>query len=397
MSAPLGELAVAAGLVEPRRLESVLRLLERWRAAGDVRRLGEVLVESLRLPVERVRGLLGAQGLELLACALCRARYGAFGQVAGSPCPRCERPLALAPADAALSTEDTLADASPAAQAQLQALRQRTPRLGPYEVRGEVGRGAMGVIYKAWDPRRARVVALKLLLRPESAGAADHERFRREARAVAALRHPHIVPALGLEEAEGFACIAMDYVPGVTLDLLLGHGALPLPRVVWVVAKIARALDHAHRAGLVHRDVKPGNVLVARDGTPYLFDFGVAKDAGESQSLTADGVALGSLGYMAPEYLLEGPAALGPAYDVYGLGVTLYLVAAGRHPLGDPRAPDFPERVISAEPAPVSTLAPGLPPALAAVIDRAVQKRPEERPPSAAAFADALEAWLATL
>ncbi|MBX3472727.1 MAG: serine/threonine protein kinase [Planctomycetes bacterium] len=390
---PLGQLALQARLVDERRLDGLLRGQARRRAEGDVRWLGDLLRDSMRVAPAQLRPLLRRQGLELLACARCRARFGAVGRPdAPRTCLRCGAPLARAPEDAPLGTEDTLDDGTPEGRALLEAHRRRAPPFGPFLLLGELGRGGMGVIYKAWDPRAGLPVALKLVQRPAAASFQDQARFRREARAIAALRHEHIVASRGLEEADGFSCIVMDYVAGVTLDLLLAHGAVDRARATQICARVARALDHAHQAGIVHRDVKPQNVLVARDGRPYLFDFGVAKMGDQSSSLTSEGVALGSLGFMAPEYLLGGSAAVGPACDVYALGVTLFLaVTGGRHPIGDPAAHDFVVRAIEQRAAPALSVAPDLPPALARALDRALAREPADRHPTAAALADDLE------
>src|SRR5258706_9278121 len=214
--------------------------------------------------------------------------------------------------------------------------RQRNPRLGRSEILGEVGRGAMGVIYKAWEADLHRYVALKFLRPgPDGISAEDKERFRREARSVARLRHDNIVQAHAIDEVNGLVFMSMDFVPGVSMELLAKRGALTQEQVVGAGAKVARALHYAHESGIVHRDVKPGNVVIDKSGMPFLVDFGIAKNRSESTSLTTEGEILGSLAYMAPEYITKGNAALDRRCDVYGLGVAMYEALTGKLPFGE--------------------------------------------------------------
>ena len=399
MSAPrLGELALAAGLVEPKRLEALLQVQRQRAERGDFRRLGQLLDESLRVPRGKVRELLRQQGVQIVRCELCGARFSALAFQGGRPCLRCGRRLAPTPDLDPLAVEDTIADPGPQGDALVLAWRARNPRFGRYELLGEVGRGGMGVIFKAWDPQHGRCVALKFLQRTEGMQYEDVERFRREAKTVAGLRHEAIVPAYGLEEAGDVLCMVMEYVPGVPLDVLVRRGALTPFQVVQMCARVARALHHAHTLGLTHRDVKPGNIVVAHDGRPFLLDFGVAKDKGESVSLTLEGEVLGSLAYMAPEYLTLGVSAIGPQCDVYGLGVVLYEASTGgKHPYGEGTDEELVVRIVREPPTPVAQQNPNVPPALARVIDRAVAKDRAQRHPTAEALAQDLEGWLAAV
>jgi serine/threonine protein kinase len=393
----LGELLLAAGVADAARVDAAIKGQQRAAAQGDFRRLGELVVEWLRLPVPVVRGLLRQQGLELVRCELCEARFAAILPFQGlRPCLRCARRLGVAPEDGPLATEDLVAD--PGAETAIAAWRStRNRRFLRYELLGEVGRGGMGVIHKAWDAQHQRNVALKFLTGAASLTPEDVRRFRREARSIAALRHEHILKAYGVEEAGDITALVLEHVPGVTLDVLVEKGVLGPRNVVTVCAKVARALHHAHKAGVVHRDVKPGNVVVTPDGRPYLIDFGIAKAGAESQSLTLEGEVVGSLAYMAPEYLTRGAEGVSPRCDVYSLGVVLYeLLTGGKHPFGDGDDQQLMMKLLKESPVPVATASPTLPPTLGAIIDRAIRKDPAHRHPTAEALAQDLEAFAAS-
>jgi serine/threonine protein kinase len=252
-----------------------------------------------------------------------------------------------------------------------------------------VGVGGMAVVYRARDERLGRVVALKLLIGDESL----RSRFVREARAVAAVDHPHIIPVYAAGEVDSLQYIAMRFVPGDTLQgVLRADGGLPPRRAAAFISPIASALDAAHAAGLVHRDVKPGNVLVdARRGGPehpYLTDFGIARAMMSAGTLTVAGQFLGTPEYAAPEQI-NGEPVDGRA-DQYALGCVAYELLAGRVPFRR----DSPWSVLYAhlnEPPPsVTQTRKDLPAGVPAVLSRALAKSPVERYPSCGDFADAL-------
>ena len=266
-------------------------------------------------------------------------------------------------------------------------------QVGPYRVLGELGRGGMGVVYRAHDPGLDRVVALKLLPLG-GAGAQEVARTRLEARATASLRHPGIVRVLGAGEHGSHLWVAMELVEGEPLGRRLEGGPLAAPVAARLGLALARALEHAHARGVVHRDLKPDNVLLQADGTPVLIDFGLAKLLGRaSLALSVTGEVLGTPSYMAPEQV-RGGGGIGPWTDVYGLGATVYHALSGRPPVEGGSLLERLERVLSAEPdlAPVRRVAPGL----ASICARCLAKDPARRYPSARAVADALEEWLAT-
>jgi serine/threonine-protein kinase len=271
-------------------------------------------------------------------------------------------------------------------------------QFGAYRIEGLLGRGGMGEVYRAYDTEHRRTVALKVLSAGLAGDTAYRERFRREAHAAARLSEPHVVPIHRYGEVDGRLFLDMRLVDGTDLgDLLHRDGAMDPARAVAVVGQVARALDAAHAEGLVHRDVKPSNVLVTGSGDDefvYLVDFGIAwsADSTEGPSLTATGSALGSFDYMAPERFLERP--VDARTDVYALTCVLFECLTGRRPfVGDGLAKMMYAHLNTAPPR-ASSLRGGLPPALDDVLARGLAKDPDQRWPSAGALAQAARAAL---
>ncbi|GHI09964.1 serine/threonine protein kinase [Streptomyces cellostaticus] len=264
-----------------------------------------------------------------------------------------------------------------------------------YLVEGEVGRGGMAVVYRARDLRLDRTVALKLLAPELARNDTFRQRFIHESRVAAAIDHPHIVPVFEAGETDDVLYIAMRYVSGSDLRHLLDeHGPLPFEAAVRIAAQVASALDAAHEHGLVHRDVKPGNVLVAR-GTDsdhpehvYLTDFGLTKKSLSLTGFTTVGQFVGTLDYVAPEQISGRP--VDGRCDVYGLACVVYETLAGRPPFQ--REDDM--ALLWAhqydEPPPPSGSCPDLPPAVDAVFARALAKSPDARYDTCLGFVAAL-------
>lgn len=268
--------------------------------------------------------------------------------------------------------------------------REGPPQVPGYQLEGELGRGAMGVVYDAVELASGARLALKLMAR-EAVSTEARVRFRREGETITRLDHPNIVGVAEVGEAGGRPFIAMERVDGSTL-------ADPGRPVGWrelarIGALIARALGYAHRAGVVHRDIKPGNILLDRDGSIRLGDFGLAK-LEEASELTEAGAVVGTLPYLAPELVRGEPAT--PSSDVYALGATLYELLSGRHPHPVRR----PQELLAllgegAQAPPLASLAPALPAALCQIVDRAIAPDPRHRHRSADALAADLEHLLA--
>jgi len=263
-------------------------------------------------------------------------------------------------------------------------------RLGKYEIIQEIGRGGFAVVYKARDTALDRVVALKVLHPYWAADPGFAARFQREARTAARLRHPSIVTIHEADEVEGQLYIAMEYLPGRTLQALLEEeGALPLDRALSILEQVADALDHAHGHGVIHRDVKPANVMVeetARGLQATLMDFGLVKAMAGSSVLTSHGTLLGSPEYMAPEQAdPERAAEVSPAADRYALGIVAYQMLTGRVPFPG----NTPATLNAHEHKPVPpprSLRPGLPRAMEKALLKMLAKAPADRFATAGAF-----------
>ncbi len=264
---------------------------------------------------------------------------------------------------------------------------------GQYTIEREIGRGGMGVVYLARDDRLDRPVAIKVLPPALAANPELRERFLREARTSAQLAHPNIVPVYRADEVGGVAFFAMGYVDGENLaDRLRVRGPLPVPEAVQLLREAAWALAYAHARGVVHRDVKPANILIERGSNrAVVTDFGIAQNQ-QASPLTQGGVVLGSAHYMSPEQAagdrLDGRS------DLYSLGVVGFQILSGRLPFEGAKAAAVMAQQVT-RPAPsLATLAPDLPSGLVAVIDRSLSKQPSDRYPTGEAFAEALETAL---
>jgi serine/threonine-protein kinase len=264
-----------------------------------------------------------------------------------------------------------------------------------YEILGELGRGGMGIVYKARDPRLNRLVALKMLRPGGRACPEELARFRHEAAAAARLQHPHIVQIYEVGESGGCPFFAMEWVEGGSLDRKLRGAPLPPRDAARLVATLARAVHAAHQRGLVHRDLKPANVLLTAEGLPKVADFGLAKrlDAGAGE--TKSGVILGTPSYMAPEQAQGRPSAVTPLTDVYALGAVLYEVLTGRPPFRAATTHETLQQVLDEDPVPPRRLLPKTPRDLETVCLKCLRKEPHQRYASAAALAEDLERYLA--
>ncbi len=271
------------------------------------------------------------------------------------------------------------------------------PGVPGYRLERPLGDGGGGVVWSA-VAHDGRPVAVKVMA-PES-DERGRRRFEREAALLARLDHPAIAPVVGLvRAADGRPCLVRGLVAGRTLEARLeAERRLPWAEVAWLGARLAEALDHAHQRGVVHRDVKPGNVVLGEgDRAPVLIDFDLARRTGlpgggtALTRLTETGEGLGTLGYLAPEQLTDAHGA-GPLADVYGLGATLWHALTGRRPFSDVEPVAFFDALRRRGPGPAGPHAPDAPPALIALVERATAPRPEARPPSAGALAQALRA-----
>jgi serine/threonine protein kinase len=264
---------------------------------------------------------------------------------------------------------------------------------GPYELLEEIGRGGMGVVYKALDKRLERYVALKMILRGIHATAADLGRFRAEALAAAGLNHPNIVPVYQVDEQDGQAYFCMKYVVGKTLAGVMADKPLHPREAAKYMIAIARAVQHAHENGILHRDLKPSNILIDESDQPLVTDFGLAKRVEGGVSMTNTGAIVGTPSYMAPEQA-EGVKNPTAACDVYSLGAILYELLTGRPPFLAASAVETLLLVRSEEPVRPRALNPQIDVDLEFICRKCLEKRPEHRYASAAKLADDLDAFL---
>jgi hypothetical protein len=269
------------------------------------------------------------------------------------------------------------------------------PAVPGYEILGLLGRGGMGVVYQARDLRLRRTVALKMLLDGAHAGAQDLERFRAEAEAQARLRHPNIVQIYEVGEAQGRPYFALEFVEGGSLARKLAGKPQPPAAAAQLIETLARAVHHAHQQGVVHRDLKPLNALLTADGTPKITDFGLAKRLEGGGGQTRSGLVLGTPSYMAPEQAAGQTKRIGPATDVYALGVVLYEALTGRPPFLAETTLQTVLQVQAQEPVPPRRLQPKVPRDLETVCLKCLQKEPARRYASAEALAEDLRRFRA--
>jgi eukaryotic-like serine/threonine-protein kinase len=273
-------------------------------------------------------------------------------------------------------------------------------RLGPYEILAPIGAGGMGAVYKACDTRLNRMVAIKVLLERQSSNHQSRERFEREARAISSLSHPHICPLFDVGHQAGVDYLVMEYLEGETLAQKLKKGPLPLEQVMRYAIEIADALDHAHRHGVIHRDLKPGNIMLTKSAAKVL-DFGLAKvrtpaaPAGLTQPtnmLTEEGTIVGTLQYMAPEQLEAKEADA--RTDIFAFGAVLYEMATGKKAFEGKSQASLIAAILEHEPAQISSLKLTSPPALDWVVKRCLAKDPDDRVQTARDLKSELQ-WVA--
>jgi serine/threonine protein kinase len=260
---------------------------------------------------------------------------------------------------------------------------------GKYKLNRLLGQGGMGEVYEAHDTSKDRTVALKILRQELSNDETFRNRFQRESRAAAMLEEPHVIPIYDWGETDGSLFIDMRLVRGQDLHELLKQGPLEPEQAVAIIRQIAAALDAAHTQGMVHRDVKPQNILVtSREDFAYLIDFGIAQNLGDTR-LTVAGSAIGSFAYMAPERFEDQPTT--SSVDVYSLAAVLYEALTGRAPFTASGMEQLIAAHMSAPPPQPSTINPRVPPAFDDVIARGMAKDPDDRYGSAGALGRAAQ------
>jgi tetratricopeptide (TPR) repeat protein/predicted Ser/Thr protein kinase len=272
------------------------------------------------------------------------------------------------------------------------AISRRNPSFGRYITVSELGRGGMGAVFKAWDSDLGRWVALKVMLSGSFAGAEERERFLREAQTGAQFSHANIAAVYEVGVANDQPFIAMQFIEGRTLHELAAKD-LTVRRAAELVRDAARAMHYAHDLKVIHRDVKPQNLIVARTGQVYVLDFGLARAVDVKSSLSVTGYAVGTPAYMSPEQA-RGDRSIDRRTDVYALGATLYYAVTGKRPFEGPTPHSIINAVIQDPPVPPSRRSSHVPPDLEAIILKAMSKRADQRYATAQAFADDVDRFL---
>ncbi|HEY2787505.1 MAG TPA: FHA domain-containing serine/threonine-protein kinase [Fimbriiglobus sp.] len=267
-------------------------------------------------------------------------------------------------------------------------------QLGRYRIELKIGEGGMGAVYRAFDEQLARHVALKIPFLSEGVNDPQYHRFLREGRAAAGLRHPNICPIFDLGQIDGVPFLSMAFIRGELLSRRVAPGRPLAERdAADVVRKIALAMAEAHGHQVIHRDLKPVNVMMDEAGEPIILDFGLARREGSNSHLTIQGQVMGTPGYMAPEQLNGDVDQMGPCSDVYSLGVIFYELLCGRPPFqGDMIA--LASQVMCDPPPPMRLRRPGIDAKLETICFKALEKKPEYRWPSMRDFAASVADWL---
>jgi serine/threonine protein kinase len=267
-------------------------------------------------------------------------------------------------------------------------------KFADFELVEELGRGGMGIVYKARQLSLDRSVALKVLLADHFQNAVVMQRFLAEARAVAALDHPDIVKIYQIGECPLGHYFAMEFLEGQPLSQVIDKGPLPVATAASLVMALARTMDYAHGKGIIHRDLKPANVMVSPNRRPVIMDFGIAKvTTGKSSFTTEQGVVIGTPSYMAPEQASDDTGPVAPYSDVYSLGAILYATLTGKAPFQEKTALSTILKVISEPPAPVRDLRPEAPAGLEQICLKCLEKRPADRYQTARELAEALRGF----
>jgi len=383
----IGQLLVEAGSVTEAQVKQALAIQADCAAKKTaVPRLGEILLEKGVISFAVLQAALQRQSkLIHLACSACGARYAAEQAQPGKVylCEKCASPL---------SSGSRIPAAQPAVPPEVDKAAENPQNMvGKYILVSSIGKGSMGAVYKAWDRGLRRWVAMKVLLATNDQNLVL--RFRREAETAAAIQHPNIVPIYDVGESNGRPYLVMKFVEGSTLVGM----SLTVEQAASITLQAARGVAYAHEKGVVHRDLKPGNVMVDNAGHVYVMDFGLAKDLFQGIGLTAPGTVMGTPSYMPPEQASGRNQEIDRSSDVYSLGAILYELLTGRPPFQSERGVmDTIRQVLESPVVPPSKLRRDTPADIERIILKALEKEKGNRYPSAVQFVKALEAVAVT-
>ncbi len=377
----LGQLLVKGGQAKKEHVIEALSIQQHAsNKGGPIPRLGEIMISKGYASFKAIEDALNAQKVKTpLDCASCNAHYQVldFDPKKRYLCKKCTGPL-LPPGQARSDIPEEVTQAS---------LNPKNV-LGKYVVIKELGRGGMGAVYKAWDQQLKRWVALKVLV---GTGAKDEvARFRREAQTAAALRHPNIVGIFEVTSADEKHIIAMEYVDGKSL----AGDRLPAMKSAEVMTVVSRAVEYAHSRGIIHRDIKPHNIMLDTEGKPFVMDFGLAKSLQTQSHLTLQGTVVGTPSYMSPEQAEGMTSQVDKQSDVYSLGAVLYECLTGKPPFKGTSPIETLKMVVNDDVKPPSQMAPAVPKDLETIVLKALEKDKKRRYGSAKAMADDLEHFI---
>src|SRR5437660_1579686 len=312
-------------------------------------------------------------------------------------CTACvlETALGIVPdASVAVGGDPGHVDKSARAARKRQRLAEMLGELGDYELLEEVGRGGQGVVFRARQKSLNRIVAVKVISLGQWATKAHLKRFRLEAEAAASLDHPCIVPIYEVGERDGQCYFSMKFVEGGQLDEVVRRTPMSIRQAAELIAKVARTVHYAHEHGILHRDIKPGNILLDAKGEPHLTDFGLARLVESDSTVTRTMEVLGTPSYMAPEQAVGNNAAISSVTDVYGLGAVLYQLLTGQPPFAGGTTYETIKLLLDTEPRSPRLLNPKVDRDLSTICLKCLEKDSQRRYPSALALAEDIERWL---
>ncbi len=425
----LGDILLRMEAITQEDLDRALARQASAKQAGQFRKLGDILLELGLVGTEEIRKALADQGRTILQCPKCSTLYNVdmYSDADVYLCQRCNERLVFPHSLDKAQVEDWVRSSGKIADrtgpdaaktpfpgsdtgkrvrghaVEVAQKRRREPQtaagypkalFGPYEILGEISRGGMGIIYKALHTKLDRTVAVKVLLHGSQSDAESILRFKNEARAVSRLRHPNIIGIHTIGEIEGVHYFSMDFIEGRTLNRLIETEQLSVQRICKIFCQISEAMTYAHSQGVLHRDLKPQNILVDSHNIPMVVDFGIAKIQDQTKDLTQENEILGSPAFLAPEYVSGKVPKFTESCDVYGVGACLYYTLVGRTPHDGENTVQLLREVAFSDPTPIRSIDRQVDKRLANIVMTAVAREPELRYKSFEAFERDLRRFL---